>query len=212
MSPRGPELAHGEVLLRPLERRDGRAYREVRRHNRDWLRPWDATNPDAADVAPSFQELLRYYRRQERRGEALPMAVLVGGRFCGQVTAHGIQWGALRSAAIGYWIDRRMAGRGITPLAVALLTDHLLLDMGLHRVEINIRPENEASLRVVEKLGFRDEGLRERYMHIDGKWRDHRTFALVADDIPEGLTALWLHTLQAQQAHDDAAHSADDVD
>jgi len=64
--------------------------------------------------------------------------------------------------------------------------------MGLHRVEVNIRPENAASLRVVEKLGFRDEGLRERYLHIDGAWRDHRTFALTVEDIrPEGLEARW---------------------
>ncbi len=63
--------------------------------------------------------------------------------------------------------------------------------MGLHRVEINIRPENTASLRVVAKLGFRDEGLRRSYLHIDGDWRDHRTFALTAGEVPGGLLARW---------------------
>ncbi|GMA86300.1 hypothetical protein GCM10025868_15500 [Angustibacter aerolatus] len=94
----------------------------------------------------------------------------------------GIGWGSLRSGHIGYWIGHEFAGRGITPLAVALATDHCLRVVGLHRVEINIRPENAPSLRVVEKLGFRDEGLRERYLHIDGAWRDHRTFALTAEE------------------------------
>ena len=54
-------------------------------------------------------------------------------------------------------------------------------------MEINIRPENAASLRVVEKLGFRDEGVRKQYMHINGEWADHRTFALLSTEVPEGL-------------------------
>ena len=61
--------------------------------------------------------------------------------------------------------------------------DHGFEREGLHRVEVNIRPDNPRSLRVVQKLGLRDEGLRERYLHIDGKWRDHRTFALTTEDL-----------------------------
>jgi [ribosomal protein S5]-alanine N-acetyltransferase len=59
-------------------------------------------------------------------------------------------------------------------------------------MEINIRPENAASLRVVEKLGFRDEGLRPRYLHINGAWADHRSFALTTEEVPEGLLTRWL--------------------
>ena len=64
-----------------------------------------------------------------------------------------------------------------------------LFAIGLHRVEVNIRPENAASLRVVEKLGFRDEGLRPRYLHIDGDWRDHLSFALTREEVGDGLLA-----------------------
>jgi ribosomal-protein-alanine N-acetyltransferase len=77
------------------------------------------------------------------------------------------------------------------PTAVALAVDHCFLVLRLHRVEVNIRPENTASLRVVEKLGFRDEGLRRRYLHIDGAWRDHRSFALTAEEVPGGLLSRW---------------------
>ena len=80
------------------------------------------------------------------------------------------------------------------PTAVALATDHCFEAVGLHRVEINIRPENAASLRVVEKLGFRYEGIRERYLHIDGHWRDHATYALCAEEVPGGLLARWKAT------------------
>ena len=72
---------------------------------------------------------------------------------------------------------------------MALAADHCWFALGLHRIEIAIRPENTASLRVVDKLGFRFEGERPRYLHIDGDWRDHRVFALNAEEVPGGLMA-----------------------
>lgn len=75
-----------------------------------------------------------------------------------------------------------------------MAVDYCLFERHLHRIEINVRPENHASLRVVEKLGFRDEGIRERYLHINGRWADHRTFALTREDIPLGL----LHQLRTR--------------
>ena len=75
------------------------------------------------------------------------------------------------------------AGRSIIPTAVALVCDHLFEVAELHRVEIAIRPENVASLRVVHKLGFTEIGLAPGYIHIAGAWRDHRVFQLVRDDV-----------------------------
>jgi ribosomal-protein-alanine N-acetyltransferase len=75
----------------------------------------------------------------------------------------------------------------VAPTSVALVTDYLMNQVGLHRVEIDIRPENTASLRVIEKLGFRYEGIKQRYIHINGDWRDHYIFALTAEEIPEGI-------------------------
>jgi ribosomal-protein-alanine N-acetyltransferase len=114
-------------------------------------------------------------------------------RLVGQLTVSSITWGSLRSANVGYWIDEAYAGRDITPTAVALAVDHCFQVCRLHRVEVCIRPENTPSLRVVEKLGFRSEGLREAYLHIDGGWRDHTTFALTQEEVPEGVLDRW-HT------------------
>lgn len=186
-------LREGRVELRPLRLRDATAWREVRTRNARWLRPWEATLPLAEHDAPTtYGAMVRRLRAEAREGRSLPFALTVDGAFSGQVTVGGIARGSLLSAYIGYWIDQRVAGRGIMPTAVALATDHCFREVGLHRVEINIRPENAASLRVVEKLGFRAEGLRERYLHIDGEWRDHLTFALCAEEVPEGLLARWL--------------------
>jgi ribosomal-protein-alanine N-acetyltransferase len=97
----------------------------------------------------------------------------------------------------GYWVSRDVAGRGVIPTALALAVDHCFFTVGLHRIEVNIRPENQASLRVVEKLGFRQEGIRERFLHIDGDWRDHLSFALTADEVPDGLMRRWRASRQS---------------
>ena len=184
-------LTDGPVTLRPLRHRDARAWREVRVRNADWLRPWEATSPEpAAEAAPTFGAMVRRLRTEAREGRTLPFVVEADGRLVGQLTVGGIAWGSLRGAHVGYWVDRAVAGRGIMPTAVALACDHAWA-AGLHRIEINIRPENHASRRVVEKLGFRAEGLRPAYLHIDGDWRDHLSFALTAEEVPGGLLARW---------------------
>jgi ribosomal-protein-alanine N-acetyltransferase len=77
------------------------------------------------------------------------------------------------------------------PTAVALSVDYCFGVLGLHRIEVCIRPENGPSRRVVEKLGFRSEGMRPRYLHIDGDWRDHLVYALTAEEAPEGMLNRW---------------------
>lgn len=140
----------------------------------------------------SFPQMVRALRRQARDGSTLPFVLSYDDVLVGQVTVGGITWGSLCSAHIGYWVDRRVAGRGVMPTAVALAVDHCFDAVGLHRVEVNIRPENTASLRVVDKLGFREEGTRLAFLHIAGGWRDHRSFALTVEEVPEGVLARWL--------------------
>lgn len=184
-------LTEGSITLRPLRQRDSREWRAVRARNAAWLRPWEATSPEPVmDVPPTYSAMVRRLRTEARDGRTMPFVITFGGSLVGQLTVGGISWGSLRSAHIGYWVDQRVAGRGIMPTAVAMATDHCFA-VGLHRVEINIRPENVASRRVVEKLGFRSEGLRLSYLHIDGDWRDHLSFALTVDEVPGGLVQRW---------------------
>lgn len=188
-------LREGRIGLRPIRLRDAAAWREVRRVNAEWLRPWEATLPIGETDAPmSFAGMVRRLRAEAREGRTLPWVITLDGDLVGQVTVGGIARGSLLSGYIGYWIDSRVAGHGITPTAVAMASDHCFDVLGLHRIEINIRPENTASLRVVEKLAFRAEGAREKYLHIDGAWRDHLTFALCREDVPEGVLARWRAT------------------
>ncbi|WP_029289951.1 GNAT family N-acetyltransferase [Cellulomonas sp. HZM] len=188
-------LVDGDVRLRPLRRRDQHPWMALRSANAAWLEPWDATSPVPLDAPrPTFAAFVRTLQTQARSGSTLPFAVDLAGELVGQLTVSSITYGSMRSASVGYWVSQHVAGRGITPTAVALAVDHCFRVLGLHRIEINIRPENGPSLRVVEKLGLRDEGVRVRFLHIGDRWCDHRTFAITAEEVPDGLLARWHRT------------------
>jgi [ribosomal protein S5]-alanine N-acetyltransferase len=167
--------------------RDAKTLESLVFSNRDWLKPWEATNPEAPQSF-DFRGMVRSLLKQYDQQTSVPFVIEVEGHVVGQLNVANILYGAVSSAVIGYWLvpqlaDLVVAGRGFAPTAVALATDYLMGTMGLHRVEINIVPENSKSLRVVEKLGFRHEGLKKRYIHINGSWHDHYVFALTKEDL-----------------------------
>ena len=180
-------LERGDLVLRAMRLRDSSAWAEVRAANTAWLGPWEATSPEGPLPPVSFPALVRALAHQGRSGQSMPFVLEVRGRLAGQVTVGAIEWGSLRSANVGYWLDGRLAGQGIMPRAVAMVVDHCFTAAGLHRVEVNIRPENAASRRVAEKLGLRFEGSRAGYLHIAGAWRDHHSYAITAPEVPGGL-------------------------
>lgn len=179
-------LRDRDLVLRPLRRSDRRAWERLRAESRAWLAPWEATEPDPVRQAPGFAAMRRMLEDAGRRGAMLPLAIVEDGRLAGQITAGPILYGSQSSAMIGYWVGRPFAGRGLAPRALALVIDHCFAGIGLHRVEVDIRPENTASLRVAEKLHLRDEGVRRGLLHVDGAWRDHRSFALTAEEVRTG--------------------------
>lgn len=184
--------SHGPVSIRLIKPRDARVLQNELLSNRSWLRPWEATSPDGPvsfDMKAGVRRLLQQYRD----GNGVPFVMEYDGEIAGQLNVWGIARGSLSSATIGYWVSERFAGRNITPISVAMATDIAFGELRLHRMEICIRPENRASLRVVEKLGFRYEGLRRRFIHIDGDWRDHYAFALVREEVPQGVLARWVN-------------------
>lgn len=180
-----PITLHGtEIYLKPLRLRDRKKWLNVRAENREWLSPWEATLPliPGSDVKslqkelPSFFRLVRTLNRESRDGRSISFVIWHENNLIGQISMGGIILGAMRGAHIGYWIDRSYAGRGFTTEAVNLLTEYGFSVLALHRIEINLRPENAASRRVAEKAGYVLEGERPRYLHIDGDWRDHLSF------------------------------------
>jgi ribosomal-protein-alanine N-acetyltransferase len=189
----GPvKVSAGDVLLRPVRLRDGAAWSRLRLRDEDYLRIWE---PEAEGTwaerftTMAWPVMCSGLRATARRGQALPFAVTLDGRFVGQITLGNLVRGSLRSAWVGYWVESQAAGGGVGTAAVALAVDHAFGPVGLHRIEATVRPENVASLRVLAKLGFRDEGLLQRYLEVDGAWRDHRLLAMTRDEIGVGLVS-----------------------
>jgi ribosomal-protein-alanine N-acetyltransferase len=181
-------LTSGNIRLRPISPSDKVAWREARQRNLPWLKRWDATAPPGSDArGRTFGSMAREMLRAARAGRQLPFVLEVDGRLTGQVTVNNIVRGSAQFASVGYWIDERYAGRGIMPRAVAMVIDHCFDQVGLHRIEVAIRPENHASLRVVDKLGIRLIGLAPGYLHIDGDWRDHLLFGITREEAFPGL-------------------------
>ncbi len=175
---RAPTLTSGPLTLRTLGRHEEFVWRNLRQSNHAWLVHWEATPPPGQkDSTATFRTMVRRERQQWREESAYPFVIEFEGELVGRVSVAGIRWGAEHGASIGYWISRDYAGRGIVPRAVAMAIE-FAFSRGLHRVEIAVRPENSSSLKVVNKLGLREEGMRLSYLHIDRAWRDHRVFAI----------------------------------
>ena len=167
-----------EIRLQPLHLRDRSRWYSVRLENKEWLSPWEATLPQVnhespESALPSFWQMLRSHNREARSGRSFAFMMWNGNNLIGQITMGGVIYGAFRCAHIGYWIDKAYANRGFTTQAVELMTAFGFGELGLHRLEISMRPENTASIKVAEKSGYIFEGVRPRYLHIDGAWRDH---------------------------------------
>ena len=179
------ELVGRRLTLRTLTEGDYDAWFEVRSRCRDWLVPWEPRPrgaPLPAEDRGSFAARCAIRERERQLGTGYGFGIFVRGRFAGEVTLSSIQRGPFQSSFIGYWIDQALAGQGYIPEAVVMVLHFAFEALGLHRAEISIIPRNSASIRVVEKLSLRMEGVAERFLEIDGVWEDHARFAMTTEE------------------------------
>ncbi len=157
------------------------------RHNASHLRPWSPAPPsgdDPTSLTAVSKSIVRY-RREWKRGESYVLLVtkrVLGEPIVGRMSLGGIMRGVFQNAYLGYWIDAEHQGQGLMTEAVEAGVAFAFREAGLHRVQAAVMPRNVASVRVLEKLGFRREGLAERYLCIAGVWEDHLIFARTSDE------------------------------
>jgi ribosomal-protein-alanine N-acetyltransferase len=194
------ELIGARVLLRPLRIDDWEAWRDVRLRCRAWLEKWEP-RPDLGAADPvgdreAFRARCGAWERQRHFDAAYGFGLfLVDGRFAGEVSLGSVQRGPFQMGYIGYWIDQALAGNGYVPEGVVLLMRYGFDALDLHRLEAAIVPRNDASRRVAEKLGMRDEGTATRFLQIQGVYEDHVRYAITAEEWRERraqLTAQFL--------------------
>lgn len=189
----GPlRIPAGVLAVRPVRLRDAGEWSRVRLRDREHLEEWEPTGigPWAdRNAFWSWPSQWAALRGLARRGQCLPFTITVDGKFAGQITVGNVIRAALRSAWIGYWVSSEIVRGGVATAAVALVTDHAFDVAGLHRLEATVRPENNASIRVLTKAGYRQEGLFERYLDVAGAWRDHLCFAVTKEETGDGLVS-----------------------
>ena len=187
------------ILLRPLVASDFPAWREVRRHNVDWLTKWEASRvpgtPDVVEDRGAFEARCSARQRERMLGTGYGFGLFVGGTFAGEINLNSIQRGPFQNAYVGYWIDERHAGNSYMSEALVLIARFAFEELHLHRLQVAIIPRNRNSRRVVDKLDLREEGVALRYLEINGVWEDHVRYAITAeewDDRREQLLKAWI--------------------
>jgi ribosomal-protein-alanine N-acetyltransferase len=173
-----------DVELRLPIAADAPAFLDLVVRNRDHFRPYEPRRPASYFTLGGQREQVSAAQRQAEVGERFEFGIWErnGGALIGRISLGGISRGALQNAYLGYGIDVARGGRGYATQAVRLTVRVAFDDLGLHRVQAAVVPENKASARVLAKVGFREEGLARRYLFLDGRWKDHLMFALTADD------------------------------
>jgi ribosomal-protein-alanine N-acetyltransferase len=173
-----------DLELRLPEPEDVQAFLELVVRNRDHFRPYEPRRPPAYFTLSGQRDQIAAAQRQARLGERFEFGIWENGsgELVGRISLGGISRGALQNAYLGYGVDIDHGGRGIATKAVKLAVGVAFEELGLHRVQAAVVPENVASARVLEKAGFREEGLARRYLFLDGQWKDHRMFAVTNED------------------------------
>lgn len=183
---RRPELYLAEgsgVYLRLVRETDAREYAILLYDNRAHLEPYEPLRAPNYYTEAYQRAVLREAVDSCASGAGYMFAVVTDfHKIIGRVALSGVFRGAFRSCFIGYFIDSRFTGRGYATWAAEQVVRFAFEKAGLHRVEASVMPCNTASQRVLEKCGFRREGLARRYLKIQGKWEDHFIYAVTSED------------------------------
>jgi len=180
-------LVTPRLVLRPPRTNDVAEIRRLMRKNHEHLKPWNPAPPPGEDPS-SITEVSKTVLRQRRdwkRGASFVFMLALRddpARLIGKIALTGVMRGAMYGAYLGYWMDEDHLGKGLVTEGIQAVLDFAFGAAGLHRIQAAIMPKNDRSLRVIGKLGFRQEGLAERYLQIAGKWEDHLLFAKTREE------------------------------
>ena len=172
------------VHLRPPTSGDYAAWAELRNRSRDHLMPWEPQWSRDELSRSAFRRRLRHYHREIREDQGYAFFLFRDGdeTLLGGLTLSNVRRGVTQAVSLGYWLGQPYVRRGVMTSAVAAVAPFVFDELKLHRLEAACLPHNQASIRVLQLNGFQNEGLARRYLKIDGQWRDHLLFALLADD------------------------------
>ncbi len=179
-----PELSTGRLVMRPPQMRDFEQWARLRRDSQDFLSPWEPQWSRDHLTSRAFRNRVVWAERAIRQGEAFPLFLFrqKDGQVVGGVTLSNIRRQPAQAATLGYWVGEAYAMRGYMTEALTVVRDHAFSALDLSRLEAACLPDNTASRRLLERCGFRYEGVAQAYLQIDGGWRNHVLYAALRLD------------------------------
>jgi ribosomal-protein-alanine N-acetyltransferase len=181
-----PAISGDGVVLRPPQTSDYAEWAALREASRQFLAPWEPTWPADDLTRSSFRRRIKRYGEDQRSDLAYPFFLFRAGNMTliGGLTLANVRRGCAQAASLGYWMGAAFARKGHMTAAVRAVLPFAFETLRLHRVEAACIPGNVASVRLLEKTGFRREGFAREYLCIDGVWQDHLLYARLKHDLP----------------------------
>ncbi len=177
------DITHG-IYISLLQIQDADVLLQLRLRNKEHHQPFEPLRDEDYFTLESQQQLIAQRVEESLEDRAYMFGIfLLDGMLIGQITISNVVRGVGQFADIGYFIDYALQGKGYTSAAVGLILKFAFRSLGLHRVQAAILLHNHGSRRVLEKNGFLAEGIARRFIKINGQWQDHRTYAILADDV-----------------------------
>ena len=174
-----------DVTLKVPQFADFRQWSELRESSRDFLVPWEPTWPRDDLTKSAFRRRVRRYHQDVREDRAYPFFAFASDseQLVGGLTLSNVRRGVAQAISLGYWVGKPHARCGFMSDAVAAIVPFVFDQLGLHRLEAACLPSNSASIGLLRKCGFTEEGYARRYLKINGQWQDHILFAMLSDDM-----------------------------
>lgn len=178
-----PALLHGRVMLRYPSLNDFEEWVKLRQASKNFLNPWEPLWSDNEYSKFNFRARIKHYQQQVKSDVGYPFFIFhhEQGHLLGAITASNVRRGVAQMCSVGYWIGEPFARQGFMSEALTALVEHAFGGLGLHRVEAACLPSNVASIGLLRRSGFVQEGLATKYLLIAGKWQDHLLFACLAN-------------------------------
>ncbi|MCB1405783.1 MAG: GNAT family N-acetyltransferase [Rhodobacteraceae bacterium] len=177
-------LETDRMVMRLPEHSDYRQWASLREASAGFLTAWEPTWSADHLTRRSFTGRVQWAARIHAQGTGLPLFLerRADGQLLGAITMDHIRRGPAQVGTIGYWIGQPYARQGYMREAIRMLVHHAFTDMDLSRIEAACLPENAASRAVLEKTGFKYEGVAQSYLQINGRWRNHVLYSNLRGD------------------------------
>lgn len=158
---------------------DHRAWAQLRRESEQFLRPWEPTWAADHFTKRAFSNRVFWARKSYESGKGLPLFIFrrSDNALVGAITLDNIRRGPAQSGTLGYWVGQPFVRQGFMSDTITALVHYAFTVLDLSRVEAATLPENAASRGLLEKTGFKYEGVAQSYLQIAGRWRTHVLYA-----------------------------------